>query len=160
MGLLSKAVPLAIGAGQLIAGRIQDKKADNSMMAPENVLERRTYNALQRELQSMKTRALGGSRGGAISKTMKNLGSNMFKSGGPINYGNIAKMYSSIATDFADQNQNAMLNYNKMLQEQATNMADLRNERSALMYTQAKAKAAKLKQSGNQMLGAGIANII
>jgi hypothetical protein len=147
-----------IGAGalagvQALKARKAEKEADALLPSPIGVYDQRMYTNLQREVQSRKNQALG-QRGAALRQAMASGSRNMFKTGGPIDYGVITSMGSTLARNMQEQSGNETLAYTQMLQQQGEKMQDTINDLGLLRSGRKDLKAAGLRQSANRNTGA------
>ena len=152
-GLLSKAGDMAgklampgLAIGQGINAAIKRKQADALLPASESVLDRQTLNLIRRQIQATKNSALG-NRGALARQMAKSMGTNMFKAGGPINYGMINNAMSQMASNLAQTQGTELANYMTMLQKQTTDMSDLSNELAMLRSNRKSARAEAIAKS-------------
>lgn len=152
-GMLGK-----IGAGvvtgvQAFKARKAEKEADALLPSPIGLYDQRSYTNLQREVQSRKNQALG-QRGAALRQAMASGSRNMFKTGGPVDYGVINAMGSTLARNMQEQSGNETLAYTQMLQQQGEKIQDTINDLGLLRSGRKDLKAAGLRQSANRNTGA------
>jgi hypothetical protein len=159
-GFLSKAGDMAgklampgLAIGQGINAAIKRKQADALLPASESVLDRQTLNLIRRQIQATKNSALG-NRGALARQMAKSMGTNMFKAGGPINYGMINNAMSQMASNLAQTQGTELANYMTMLQKQTTDMSDLSNELAMLRSNRKSARAEAIAKSFGMNTGA------
>lgn len=148
---VTTAIQGGIAGGQAIAGKVAENKSKALEPVPVNAYDQRMYTMLQREIQGRKNAALG-TRGAAISKAMKLMGKNMFKTG-RIDYGTLQAAQNQMSANALEATGSELMNYFQMLQKQSTDIADYQTERAMYQSTKADARQASLRKSANMNLG-------
>lgn len=152
-GKLGQAGAAAFTGIQALKARKAEKEADALLPSPIGVYDQRMYTNLQREIQSRKNQALG-QRGAALRQAMASGSRNMFKAGGPVDYGVINSMGSTLARNMQEQSGSETAAYTQMLQQQGEKMQDTINDLGLLRSGRKDLKAAGLRQSVNRNTGA------
>ena len=145
-----------LGVGQLIAGKIQRKKADALLTPSENVMERQMLQSIRRRRRALETGTAGSADRAAIRQMGKSFGRNMFQAGGRGNLGQIAALQSQAMQNLAStygQQTNALM---AQEQQQANRMAGVSRDLSLLRSDRMSARAEANMQSGAQNLLASI----
>ena len=141
-----------LGAGQMIAGAIQRKKADSLLPPSENVMERQMLQTIRRRRRALETGTAGSADRAAIRQMGKSFGRNSFRAGGMGNFGQMAAIQSTamqnLATTYGQQIGAQM----QMEQAQTKSMADLANDLARLRSTRMSARAEANIQGGSQNL--------
>lgn len=140
-----------IALGQSIAGKVAENKSKSLEPVPINAYDQKMYTLLQREIQSRKNAVLG-TRGAAISKAMKLMGKNMFKTG-RIDYSTLQAAQNQMASNALESTGAELANYFQQLQKQSTDIADYQTERAMYQSGKADARQASLRKSANMNLG-------
>ena len=142
----------ALGAGQLIAGQIQRKKADALLPPSENVMERQMLQSIRRRRRALETGTAGSADRAAIRQMGKSFGRQAFQAGGRGNMGQIAALQSqamqNLASTYGQQTNTLMAQE----QQQANRMAGVSRDLSLLRSDRMSARAEANIQSGTQNL--------
>jgi len=149
-------ISTALGAGQLIAGKIQQKKADALVPPSESVMERQMLQSIRRRRRALETGTAGSADRAAIRQMGKSFGRNMFQAGGRGNLGQIAALQSQAMQNLAatyGQQTNALMSQE---QQQANRMAGVSRDLSLLRSDRMSARAEANIQGGTQNLLAGM----
>ncbi len=147
---------LALGAGQLIAGKIQQKKADALLPPSENVMERQMLQSIRRRRRALETGTAGSADRAAIRQMGKSYGRQAFQAGGRGNMGQIAALQSQAMQNLAStygQQTNALM---AQEQQQANRMAGVSRDLSLLRSDRMSARAEANIQGGTQNVLAGM----
>ena len=112
----------AMGAGQMVAGMIQRKKADALIPSVEDKMSRDYLEEIKRKRRALETGSAGSQQTAAIRQMVKGTGINAFKGGGMANTGALAAMISQGASGITEQ-QGAQSN--ALLTEQGKQVADM-----------------------------------
>tara|TARA_R100001163_G_C5068400_1_gene208647 strand:+ start:438 stop:983 length:546 start_codon:yes stop_codon:yes gene_type:complete len=165
LGMLGKSNPatagmsMALGAGQMIAGSINRKKADSLLPPAEDPMERQMLNTLRRRRRALETGTANLAQTNAARQMSKQAMSSAFKAGGPVNqsfYSNLqSQTLGNIAAQSAQQYSQAL----GMEQSQSKLMADRRSDLSLLRSARKSAQAERQMQTGQQNIGAGLGNL-
>ncbi len=149
----------ALGAGQMIAGAINRKKADALLPPAEDPMERQMLNTLRRRRRSLETGTGSLADRNAARQMSKQAMNSAFKAGGPVNqsfYSNLqSQTLGNIAAQSAQQYSQAL----GMEQSQTKLMADARRDLSLLRSARKSAQAEQQMQGGQQNLMAGVASM-
>lgn len=147
---------LALGAGQLIAGKIQQKKSDSLLPPSENVMERQMLQSIRRRRRALETGTAGSADRAAIRQMGKSFGRQAFQAGGRGNMGQIAALQSQAMQNLAStygQQTNALM---AQEQQQANRMAGVSRDLSLLRSDRMSARAEANIQGGTQNVLAGM----
>lgn len=142
--------------GQLIAGRMQEKKSDALLPSTENAMERQMLTGIQRRRRALETGTAGSADRAAIRQMGKSFGRNMFQGGGRGNLGQIAAFTSEAMKNLAGTYGTQIGQTLQLEQQQVKSMADLANDISRLRSTRMAAKSARNIQGGYQNLYAAV----
>ena len=96
-----KSAQKGMAIGQLIAGRIQEKKSDALLPSTENVMERQMLTGIQRRRRALETGTAGAADRAALRQMGKSFGKNMFQAGGKGNLGQISQFTSKAMANLA-----------------------------------------------------------
>ena len=166
LGMIGKSNPAtggltaALGAGQMIAGAVNRKKADALLPPSEDPMERQMLNTLRRRRRSLETGTGNLADRNAARQMAKSATMSSFRAGGPVNqgfYSNLmSKTLGSIASQSAQQYSQAL----GMEQGQTKLMADARRDLSLLRSARKSAQAEQQMQGGQQNLMAGVGSML
>jgi hypothetical protein len=152
MDLIKSGVGLVAGAGQMIAGAIQRKKAEALLPPSENVMERQMLQSIRRRRRAMETGTAGSADRAAIRQMGKSFGKNAFAGGGRGNFGQLAALQSQAMQNLSSaygQQTTALLGQE---QQQANRMAGVSRDLSLLRSARMSARAEQNMQGGAQNL--------
>lgn len=147
---------MALGAGQLIAGQIQRKKADALLPPSESVMERQMLQSIRRRRRALETGTAGSADRAAIRQMGKSYGRQAFQAGGMGNLGQIAALQSqamqNLSATYGQQTNTLMAQE----QQQANRMAGVSRDLSLLRSDRMSARAEANIQGGTQNVLAGM----
>jgi len=145
-----------LGAGQLIAGAIQRKKADALLPPSENVMERQMLQSIRRRRRALETGTAGSADRAAIRQMGKSFARQSFQGGGVGNFGQMAQLQSQAMRNLASTYGQQIGAQMQMEQSQVKSMADLANDLARLRSTRMAARAEGNIQGGSQNLLAAL----
>jgi hypothetical protein len=160
-GILGSAVggplgaSIGTGAGQLIQGAIQKKKAKSMLPSPEDVGERALLNTLRRRQQAITTGTAYNPQMAAGRQMAKSLSKNAFAAGGPVNQGMYSNLMSQTMNNITQQSGQELQNLGQqgqLVKDMANRKADL----TLLQRNEMMADAAQNEKAGFQNLAAGL----
>lgn len=150
--LISSGVGLVTGAGQMIAGSIQRKKADALLPPSESVMERQMLQSIRRRRRAMETGTAGSADRAAIRQMGKSFGRNAFAGGGKGNFGQLAALQSQAMQNLASTYGQQIGQTMQLEQQQVGRMADLSNDLALLRSNRMSALAEKNTKDGRSNL--------
>lgn len=154
--LAANPLGLAVGAGQLALGAIQNKKAKGMLPSPEDVGERALLNTLRRRQQALSTGTAYNPQAIAGQQMAKAMQRNAFAAGGPVNMGTYSNLMSQTMGNIAQQTSQDIANTLGQIGKVTTDMANRKADLQLLEYTNKKATAADLTKSGFQNVAASV----
>jgi hypothetical protein len=155
-GILGSAVggplgaSIGTGAGQLIQGTIQKKKAKSMLPSPEDVGERALLNTLRRRQQAITTGTAYNPQMAAGRQMAKSLSKNAFAAGGPVNQGMYSNLMSQTMNNITQQSGQELA---QNLGQQGQLVKDMANRKADLTLLQRNEMMADAAQ--NQKAGFG-----
>jgi hypothetical protein len=147
---------MALGAGQMIAGAIQKKKAKSMLPSPEDVGERALLNTLRRRQQAITTGTAYNPQIAAGKQMAKSLSKNAFAAGGPVNQGMYSNLMSQTMGNIAQQTGQELAQNLGQQGQLVKDMANRKADLTLLQRNEGMADAARLQQTGPQNLAAAI----
>lgn len=153
-----KANPLgvAVGAGQMIAGAIQKKKAKSMLPSPEDVGERALLNTLRRRQQAITTGTAYNPQVAAGRQMAKSLAKSSFNAGGPVNQGVYSSLMSQTMGNIAQQTGQELAQNLGQQGQLTTQMANRKADLTLLQRNEMMADAASNRKAGFQNLAAAV----
>ena len=146
---------LGAGLGQSIQGAVQKKKAKAMLPPPEDVGERALLNTLRRQKQAIATGTASMDKTNALKGALKTFTKNSFSTGG-VNQGAYnAMLNQGIANITEGTAQQTAQNLSEQRQL-ATQMANLKNDRTFLQRNEQMADAAENQKAGFQNLSSAL----
>jgi hypothetical protein len=155
MGSIGKG-GLALGAGQMIMGAINRKKADAMLPPSENPMERQMLNSIRRRRQALMTGTASSGDRANVRQMAKSMGQNSFRAGGPVNTGVLSQLMNQGMANISNQYGQQIAQNMDMEQKQVTNMANLRNDLALLKSNRKSAQAEQQMKSGFQNVAASM----
>ena len=147
---------LALGAGQLLMGTINRKKADAMLPPSENPMERQMLNTIRRRRQALMTGTASQGDRANVRQMVKSMGQNSFRAGGPVNTGVLSQLLNQGMANISNQYGQEIAQNMDMEQKQVTNMANLRNDLALLKSNRKSAIAENQMKSGFQNVAASM----
>jgi hypothetical protein len=147
---------LALGAGQMLMGAINRKKADAMLPPSENPMERQMLNAIRRRRQALMTGTASSGDRANVRQMAKSMGQNAFRAGGPVNTGVLSQLMNQGMANISNQYGQEIAQTMGMEQKQTTDMANLRNDLALLKSNRKSAQAEQQMKSGFQNLAGGL----
>jgi hypothetical protein len=154
--LAANPLGLAVGAGQLALGAIQNKKAKGMLPSPEDVGERALLNTLRRRQQALSTGTAYNPQAVAGQQMAKAMQRNAFAAGGPVNMGMYSNLMSQTMGNIAQQTSQDIAQNLGQQGQLVKDMANRKADLQLLEYTNKKATAADLTKSGFQNVAASV----
>jgi hypothetical protein len=150
MALLGAAVTAALGAGQMVAGAIQRKKADSLLPPSESAMERQILQNTRRRRRALETGTAGSADRAAIrqmSKTISRRGGGTGQTAALISQAmqNLSQTYGQQTTALLGQEQ-----------QQGNRMAGVARDLALLRSNRKSAQAEANVQAGTQNLLASV----
>jgi hypothetical protein len=161
-GILGSAVGGPLGAsigtglGQSIQGAVQKKKAKAMLPPPEDVGERALLNTLRRRQQALSTGTAYNPQITAGKQMAKLFAKNSFNAGGMPNQGAYSAMLNQAMGNVTQQTSQEMAQALSEQRQLATQMANLKNDRTFLQRNEQMADAAENQKAGFQNLSSGL----
>jgi hypothetical protein len=144
------------GAGQMLAGFLNRKKAEAMLPPSENPMERQLFNTVRRRRRALETGTAANADRSAVKQMAAQYGQNAFRSGGPVNTGVLAQLMnqgmSNISNQYGQQYAQAM----KEETELGGKMADVSRDIALLKSARTSARAEQQMQAGQQNLLASL----
>lgn len=147
---------LALGAGQMIMGAINRKKADAMLPPSENPMERQMLNAIRRRRQALMTGTASAGDRANVRQMAKSMGQNSFRAGGPVNTGVLSQLTNQGMANISNQYGQQIAQTMGMEQKQVKDMTDFRNDVAFLKSNRKDALGATQTKGGFQNLAAGL----
>jgi hypothetical protein len=145
---------VAVGAGQMIAGAIQKKKAKSMLPSPEDVGERALLNTLRRRQQAITTGTAYNPQVAAGRQMAKSLAKSSFNAGGPVNQGVYSSLMSQTMGNIAQQTGQELAQNLGQQGQLTTQMANRKADLTLLQRNEMMADAASNRKAGFQNLTA------
>lgn len=147
-----------LGAGQMIAGAINRKKADALLPPSEDPMERQMLNTLRRRRRSLETGTGNLADRNAARQMAKSATLSSFRAGGPVNQGFYSNLMSQTLGNIASQSAQQYSQALGMEQAQTKLISDARRDLSLLRSARKSAQAEQQMLAGQQNLVAGVAS--
>jgi hypothetical protein len=147
---------MALGAGQMITGAIQKKKAQSMLPSPEDVGERALLNTLRRRQQAITTGTAYNPQMAAGKQMAKSLSKNAFAAGGPVNQGMYSNLMSQTMGNIAQQTGQELAQNLGQQGQLVKDMANRKADLTLLQRNEGMADAATNRKAGFQNLAAAI----
>lgn len=147
---------LALGAGQMLMGAINRKKADAMLPPSENPMERQMLNAIRRRRQALMTGTASSGDRANVRQMAKSMVQNSSRAGGPVNTGVLSQLLNQGFANISNQYGQEIAQTMGMEQKQTTDMANLRNDLALLKSNRKSAQAEQQMKSGFQNLAGGL----
>lgn len=147
---------LAVGAGQMIAGAVQKKKAKAMLPSPEDVGERALLNTLRRRQQALATGTAYNPQVAAGQQMAKALTKNAFNAGGQVNQGMYSNLMSQTMGNIAQQTSQDIAQNLAQTGQLIKDMANRKADLTLLQRNEMMADAAENRKAGFQNLAAAI----
>lgn len=147
---------LAVGAGQMIAGAIQKKKAQGMSPAPVSPLDQAMYNRLLRRQQAISTGVAYNPQIVAGQQTAKLLAKNALNAGAVPNMGLYNQALSQTMQNIQELTSRDIVQTNAQMMEQGSKIADVSRDLQLAKQTKMEANAAENRKAGFQNLAAAI----
>lgn len=147
---------VALGAGQMLMGAINRKKADAMLPPSENPMERQMLNSIRRRRQALMTGTASSGDRANVRQMAKSMGQNSFRAGGPVNTGVLSQLMNQGMANISSQYGQQIAQNMAMEQEQTKNMANLRNDLALLKSNRKSAQAEQQMKSGFQNVAASM----
>lgn len=138
---------LAFGTGQLVLGAMKKNKGEGMMVPPEDTLERGLFNTLRRQQQAIATGTSSMDKTNALKGALKTLTKNSFSTGG-INQGAYNAMLNQGMANITEGTAQQTAQNLAEQRQLATQMANLKNDRTFLQRNETMAAAAELTKAG------------
>ena len=161
-GILGSAVggplgaSIGTGAGQLIQGTIQKKKAKSMLPSPEDVGERALLNTLRRRQQAITTGTAYNPQMAAGRQMAKSLSKNAFAAGGPVNQGMYSNLMSQTMNNITQQSTQDVLQGYGLIDKSVEQAEKRKFDITSLEQTKKESDAAQNEKAGFQNLAAGL----
>lgn len=147
---------MALGAGQMITGAIQKKKAKSMLPSPEDVGERALLNTLRRRQQALTTGTAYNPQIAAGRQMAKSLAKSSFNAGGPVNQGMYSNLMSQTMGNIAQQTGQELAQTLGQQGQLVKDMANRKADLTLLQRNEMMADAASNRKAGFQNLAAAI----
>lgn len=147
---------LAVGAGQMIAGAVQKKKAKAMLPSPEDVGERALLNTLRRRQQALATGTSYNPQVAAGQQMAKALTKNAFAAGGQVNQGMYSNLMSQTMGNIAQQTSQDIANTQIQQGQVIKDITNRKVDLTLLQRNEKMADAAENRKAGFQNLAAAI----
>ena len=147
-----------LGAGQMIEGAINRKKADALLPPSEDPMERQMLNTLRRRRRSLETGTGNLADRNAARQMAKSATLSSFRAGGPVNQGFYSNLMSQTLGNIASQSAQQYSQALGMEQAQTKLISDARRDLSLLRSARKSAQAEQQMLAGQQNLVAGVAS--
>jgi hypothetical protein len=147
---------LGTGLGQSIQGAFQKKKAKAMLPPPEDVGERALLNTLRRRQQALSTGTAYNPQITAGKQMAKSFAKNSFNAGGMPNQGAYSAMLNQAMGNVTQQTSQEMAQVLSEQRQLATQMANLKNDRTFLQRNEQMADAAENQKAGFQNLSSAL----
>ena len=147
---------LALGAGQMIMGAINRKKADAMLPPSENPMERQMLNTIRRRRQALMTGTASAGDRANVRQMAKSMGQNSFRAGGPVNTGVLSQLTNQGMANISNQYGQEIAQTMGMEQKQTTDMANLSNDLALLKSNRKDALGATQTKGGLQNVAASM----
>jgi hypothetical protein len=161
-GILGSAVggplgaSIGTGAGQLIQGAIQKKKAQGMSPSPVDVGRQKLLNDLYRMQQARKTGTAYNPQIAAGKQMAKSLSKNAFAAGGPVNQGMYSNLMSQTMNNITQQSTQDVLQGYGLIDKSVEQAEKRKFDITSLAQTKMEADAAQNQKAGFQNLAAGL----
>jgi hypothetical protein len=161
-GILGSAVggplgaSIGTGAGQLIQGAIQKKKAQGMSPSPVDVGRQKLLNDLYRMQQARKTGTAYNPQIAAGKQMAKSLSKNAFAAGGPVNQGMYSNLMSQTMNNITQQSAQDVLQGYGLIDKSVEQAEKRKFDITSLEQTKKESDAAQNEKAGFQNLAAGL----
>jgi hypothetical protein len=146
----------AFGAGQMVLGAIQSKKADALLGPDENPMARQVLSGLKTQQAKALTGTSSFTAGKAALQGAKTMGQNAFNSGGPVNPGLIASVLNPALRNINEGSAVLASDYAKQAAAQSQEMVGSKEDKYTLRSTRMSAKGATNTSAGTDNLLASL----
>lgn len=146
----------AFGAGQMVLGAIQAKKADALLPPAEDPMSRQVLSGLKTQQAKALTGTSDMASRTAVRQMAKTAGQSAFNAGGPVNTGMLASIVNPALQNINETAAKGLSDYSKQIGEQTSEMAQRKSDLSTLRSTTMAAKAATNTAAGTDNLLASL----
>lgn len=146
----------ALGAGQMILGAIQSKKADALLGPDENPMARQVLSGLKTQQAKALTGTSSFTAGKAALQSAKTMGQSAFNAGGPVNPGLIASVMNPALRNINETSAALAADYAKQIAAQSQEMVGYKQDKATLRSATMAAKAATNTAAGTDNLLASL----
>lgn len=153
-----KATGAVFGAGQMVAGAIQRKKADAQLPAAEDPMMRQALSGLQSKSRMLSTGTANNADRTAVRQMAKTMANSAFKTGGQGNMGVASSAISQALGNINAQNKEQAISLAQMTTAQANEMAQRKSDINMLRSERTSARAENNVSAGQDNLLASIGN--
>lgn len=148
MSTAGRVAGAALGAGQMVAGMIQEKKADALIPAVEDKMSRDYLEQIRRKRRAAETNTSGSAATAALRQTVKSIGANSFKSGGGGSTSVLSQVMADQNAALRDKSAQEQLAYLDAEGKQVSEMAQRKSDIGMFRANQKFAKSAANKAAG------------
>lgn len=153
---MSGGLGTALGAGQMILGAIQAKKADALLPPAEDPMSRQVLSGLKTQEDKIRTGTSDMASRTAVRQMAKTAGQSAFNAGGPVNTGMLASIINPALQNINQTSAALAADYAKQIGEQTSEMAQRKSDLSTLRSSRMSAKAATNTAAGTESLLASL----
>lgn len=146
----------AFGAGQMVLGAIQSKKADALLGPDENPMARQVLSGLKTQQAKALTGTSDMASRTAVRQMAKTAGQSAFNAGGPVNTGMLASIINPALQNINQGSAALAADYAKQVAAQSQEMVGYKQDKATLRSTTMAAKAATNTSAGTDNLLASL----